>query len=87
MTEPASAIAHLPPLKHHFGEPIWIPGSHSISGRAQSERICKLCGAVKVTLHGTGETAGIGRAWRASADAGQVETFTAPPCVPIGGTS
>jgi hypothetical protein len=77
-----AAIAHLPPLKHRFGEPKWVSANQSVSGRAQTERTCILCGAVKVTLHGTGETAGASRAWRSSADAGQVEIFTALPCVP-----
>lgn len=78
-------VLHLPALKHQFEDPVWIPAATSVSGRAQTERSCKVCGAVKVTLHGTGETAGISRAWRSSADAAQVETFEAPVCVPKAG--
>lgn len=78
MTNAMPDVLHLPALKHQFEDPVWIPAATSVSGRAQTERSCKVCGAVKVTLHGDG----IGRAWRASADAAQLETFEAPVCVP-----
>lgn len=75
---PDGYVMHLPALKHQFADHVWVPAAKSVSGRPQTERACKVCGAVKVTLHGDDH----GRAWRASADAEQVETFDAPPCVP-----
>jgi len=81
-----NAVLPMPALKHTFDSHVYVPAKISVSGRDQTERTCKVCGAVKVTLHGTGETAGIARAWRANADAEQVETFAAPVCVPIGTT-
>lgn len=78
MTDAMPDVLHLPALKHQFEDPVWIPAATSVSGRPQTERICKVCGAVKVTLHGNDT----GRAWRSSADAAQVETFEAPVCVP-----
>jgi hypothetical protein len=77
-TLPDGYVVHLPALKHHFEDPVWVPAAKSASGRPQTERTCKVCGAVKVTLHGDDH----GRAWRVSADAEQIETFTAPVCVP-----
>ena len=68
----------LPALKHRFDAHVWIPSGQSRSGYPQTERTCTTCGAVKVTIHG----AHIGRAWRASEDAEQIETFEAPVCVP-----
>lgn len=70
-------IHSLPP-RHVFDTHVYVPAAKSISGRPQTERTCKLCGAVKVTLHGDDH----GRAWRASSDAPQIETFDAPLCVP-----
>lgn len=77
-TLPDGDVAHLPPARHIFDDPVWVPASKSVSGRPQTERTCKVCGAVKVTLHGDDH----GRAWRKSADAEQVETFDAPACLP-----
>lgn len=77
---PSPVVHHLPQLKHNFEDSVWVPASKSKSGRPQTERTCKLCGAVKVTLHGDNH----GRAWRVSNDAPQVETFTAPVCMPKG---
>jgi len=80
MTEPLPEghVLHLPSLKHSFADPLWVPACKSVSGRPQTERTCKTCGAVKVTLHGDDH----GRAWRASADAAQIETFDMPACIP-----
>lgn len=77
-TLPEGYVVHLPALKHGFADPVWVPAAKSRSHRPQTERTCKVCGAVKVTLHGDDH----GRAWRVSDEAPQVETFTAPPCVP-----
>jgi hypothetical protein len=76
-----SEVAHLPALRHRFDTHVWVPPGKSKSGYAQTERICTLCGAVKVTMHAMPDDK-TGRAWRTSADAEQVETFDAPPCVP-----
>jgi hypothetical protein len=76
---PENYVLHMPPLKHALNSDVWIPAARSISGRDQSERTCIRCGAVRVTLHGTG----FPRAWRRSADAAQIETFEAPVCVPV----
>jgi hypothetical protein len=83
MTEPLpdGQVAHLPALKHRFDTHVWVPSGKSKSGYAQTERSCTLCGAVKVTMHAMPDDK-TGRAWRISADAVQVETFDAPPCVP-----
>lgn len=61
MNQHSPAVAHLLPLKHTFELPKWIPADQSRSGRPQTERTCKVCGAVRVTLHGDD----VGRAWRA----------------------
>jgi cytochrome c5 len=83
-TIPEGYVLHMPALKHTFESPVWVPAARSASGYPQTERTCKVCGAVKVTLHPKG---GGGRAWRRSADAVQVETFDAPACVPVGAGS
>lgn len=82
-TIPEGYVLHMPPLKHNFYGvvPVSVPAHASKSGHPQTERTCKTCGAVKVTLH-IGDDGG--RAWRASADGAQVETFVAPSCVPVG---
>jgi hypothetical protein len=72
------ALATLPVSRHVFNDPVSVPAHKTASGRPQTERTCKLCPVVKVTLRGGDH----GRAWRTSADAAQVETFDAPPCVP-----
>lgn len=77
MTQPPSPDAAIIQPRHVFpSDGNFVPADQSPSGRPQTDRTCKICGAVKVTLHGSD----LGRAWRVSADAVQVETFDAPAC-------
>jgi hypothetical protein len=76
---PDGYIAHLPPLKHRFGDALNVPPSYELDRHQQTERTCAVCGAVKVTVHSPDGRHW--REWRVSASAAQRETDT-PPCVP-----
>jgi hypothetical protein len=71
----------LPAQRHVFGEFVRIPADPLLGRHPQTERTCKICGAIKVTVHppdGGGE-----RQWRRSALAGQIDDE--PSCeVPVG---
>lgn len=63
----------LPKQQHVFGgEFTRVPANPSLHRHAQTERTCKICGAVKITVHPP-EGGGY-RLWRRSALSGQVET-------------
>jgi len=67
MTEPLpdGYVVHLPPayrqvrLPHQFGDPVSVAANVTLSRHPQTERTCTVCGAVKVTVHGSN-----GIAWR-----------------------
>ena len=68
-----------PIIPHRLGSPRYVAPDQSESGLEQHERTCSVCGAIKITI--LDRAADIyRRAWRASADVAQVETFVAPAC-------
>ena len=83
---PDSEVLSLPPpkrppapVRHQLGGPVYVAPDQSESGLEQHERTCSVCGAIKITI--LDRAADIyRRAWRASADVAQVETFVAPAC-------
>ena len=85
-TLPDGYVAHLPPPKampprrHVFGDPVSVKANLPLGRCQQTERTCKLCGVVKVTVHGPSDNHF--RAWRKHQDAEQIETFAALPCEP-----
>jgi hypothetical protein len=69
--ETAKFGSALPPQRHVFDLPVSIAANPLLGRHAQTERTCKICGAVKVTVHPP-EGGGY-RMWRRSELAGQVE--------------
>ena len=78
---PVKPCAPQPPPQHQFGEAVSVPKNRSLDRHPQTERTCKVCGAVKVTVHAPGGRAW--REWRTSASSAQIETDFAPPCRPV----
>lgn len=75
-------IAHLPPpvvrrSPHIFAAPVSVPANQLLARHQQSERVCSVCGAVKVTVHAPGSRSW--REWRLSATGLQCKRGE-PPC-------
>lgn len=69
--ETAKFGSALPPQRHVFGEFVRVPANPLLGRHPQTEPTCKICGAVKVTVHPP--DGGGMRQWRRSALAGQVD--------------
>jgi uncharacterized NAD(P)/FAD-binding protein YdhS len=69
--ETAKFGSALPAQRHVFGEFVRVPANPLLGRHPQTERTCKICGAVKVTVHPP--DGGGYRMWRRSEQAGQVD--------------
>jgi hypothetical protein len=82
---PKDYVLHLPqtrPHPHAFGDPVNVLPNPALDRHQQTERTCKVCGAVKVTVHaGTKHW----REWRLTESGAQME-MEDPVCRPIGAT-
>jgi len=83
-----SNVAHLPAALAHrqphvLGAAVTIPPEQSDTGFEQKEKVCRNCGAVRVTILGSalgGRVCRVRRAWRSEAGAPLIETAVEPPC-------
>jgi hypothetical protein len=81
---PDGYVVHMPqakPAPHPFGDPVSVPANPALGRHQQTERTCKVCGAVKVTVH-AGKKGW--REWRLSESGAQME-MADPVCRAIGG--
>lgn len=65
--EKVDGLPHGPPAPRHvFDEEKWVPAPKTLTGLNQTERVCSVCGVIKVTVHEPG--GGARREWRLTAD-------------------
>jgi hypothetical protein len=76
---PDGYVVHLPQLRpppHQFGACVSVDANPALDRQQQTERTCKVCGAVKVTVHAGNKH---WREWRLS-DSGAQREMADPVC-------
>lgn len=68
--------------RHRWGDPISI-FENTPSGCEETERVCILCGIVKITVHPRDRSEFPWRAWR-TREGTRMEVDHTPPCRPVG---